>query len=197
MTAFHSIAAVLVFVAATQPSPPRDTDALLEAARSGDRARVVELLDRGVDVNAATRYGVTALGFAAGTGHLEIVRLLVERGANVNVADSFYGSRPIDFALRESHLDIALYLLQHGSQGAAGVLNAGIRLGNEAAVKAALATGQADATALENAAAAAARSKHAAIAALVKAAADAKPAAAREFTTLEPSLLRSVPRERT
>ena len=97
---------------------PANGDALLDAARTGDRARVVALLDSGVDVNAVTRYGVSALGFAAERGHLDIVRLLVERGADVNVADSFYGSRPIDFALRGGRLDIALYLLEHGSQGA-------------------------------------------------------------------------------
>lgn len=182
---------VLVVIATATVFAQGGVDALFEAARSGDRARVAELLDRGLDVDTATRHGVTALGFAADKGQFEIVRLLVERGANVNVADSFYGSRPIDFALRDSHLDIALYLLQHGSQGAAGVLNAGIRLRNEAAVKAALATGQPDAATLANAAAAAAKSGNAAIAALVKAAADARPATRPEFITVDPALLRS------
>jgi outer membrane protein assembly factor BamB len=186
----YTILIALVVSAATQPAGP-GADALFEAARSGDRGRVVALLDRGLDVNAATRYGVTALGFAADKGHLEIVRLLVERGAKVNVPDSFYGSRPIDFALRDAHLEVALYLLQHGSPGAAGVLNAAIRLGNEAAVKAALATGQVDAMALANAAASAARANHPAIAALVKSAADATPPASRAFITLEATLLRS------
>ena len=88
----------------------QDAEALFEAARTGDRARVVQLLDSGVDVNAATRYGVTAVGFAASMGHLEIVRLLVERGANVNVTDSFYGSRPVDFARRGGHKAVIDFL---------------------------------------------------------------------------------------
>ena len=46
-------------------SPATGPEALLDAARAGDRARVVTLLDGGVDVNAATRYGVSALGFSA------------------------------------------------------------------------------------------------------------------------------------
>jgi hypothetical protein len=96
-------------VVANQPS--QDPEALFEAARTGDRARVVQLLDGGADVNAATRYGVTALGFAASMGHLEIVKLLVERGANVNVADSFYGSRPVDFARRGGHKAVIDFLL--------------------------------------------------------------------------------------
>ncbi len=60
------------------------------------------------------RYGVSALGFAAGQGHLAVVRALVERGANVHAADSFYGSRAIDFALRGGHIDVALYLCNMG-----------------------------------------------------------------------------------
>ena len=126
-------------------------------------------------MNAATRYGVSALGFAAERGHIDIARLLVERGADVNVADVFYGSRPIDFALRSGRLDIALYLLEHGSQGAVSVLNAGIRRKDAATVTAALATKQADAAALASARTLAAEIGDAAIVALVNAAAAATP----------------------
>jgi len=166
--------------------------ALLDAARAGDRARVVALLDSGVDVNTATKYGVSALGYAAERGHFDIVRLFVERGADVNTADSFYGgSRPIDMALRGGRLDIALYLLEHKAQGAAAVLNAAIRGRNVAAVKVALATGQIDGTALAVASTAAERSDVPEIAALVKAAADATPAKAPVPISLAASLLRS------
>jgi outer membrane protein assembly factor BamB len=174
-----------------QPVDAQDVEALFEAARTGNHARVAELLDRGVDVNAATRYGVTALGFAADKGHFDVVRLLVDRGANVNVADSFYGSRPIDFSLRESRLDIAVYLLQHGSQGAVGVLNAAIRTRNEAAVRAALATDQADGAALASAATLAERSGNTAIDTMVKDAAARKPATARTAIQVDAALLRS------
>ena len=167
-------------------------DALFEAARTGDRARVAALLDSGVNVNAQSRYGVTALGFAADRGHLDVVRLLVERGADVNVADSFYGSRPIDFALRGGNVDIALHLLAHGSPGAVSVLNMGIRRKDPAIVKAALATGQADAAALASATSLAVQGADAAIIALVKtAAAGARPAASPSIIDVAASLLRS------
>jgi outer membrane protein assembly factor BamB len=100
----------LAFVLLLLAQPTNDPEALFEAARTGNRAAVLHLLDSGVDVNAATRYGVTALGFAADKGHLDIVRLLVERGANVNVTDSFYGSRPIDFARRGGHPEVVAFL---------------------------------------------------------------------------------------
>ncbi len=185
------LALILCTAPLAPQSPAGGADALLDAARIGDRARVAALLDGGVNVNTTSRYGVSALGFAAERGHFDIVRLLVERKADVNVADSFYGSRPIDFALRSDRLDIALYLLEHGSQGAASVLNAGVRRRNAAAVKVALATGQADATALANARTLAAQTGDAAIAALVNTAAAATPAIAPAVVTLAPALLRS------
>ena len=101
--------ACLALVVANQPN--QDPEALFEAARTGDGARVLQLLDSGIDVNVATPYGVTGLGFAAGAGHLDVVRLLVERGANVNAADSFYGSRPVDFARRGGHKAVIDFLL--------------------------------------------------------------------------------------
>lgn len=171
-----------------QPSP---ADALLDAARMGDRARVVALLDNGVSVNSSNKYGVSALGFAAERGHFAIVRLLVARGADVNAVDSFYGSRPVDFALRGGHLDIAVYLLEHRAQGAVSVLNTAIRRRDAAAVKAALATKQADAAALANASAVAAQAGDAAISAMVKAAAAATPARPPTFVNLSSDLLRS------
>jgi outer membrane protein assembly factor BamB len=176
---------------AQQPSPVGNGDALLEAARTGDRARVVALLDSGVSVNTLSRYHVSALGFAAERGHLDVVRVLVERGADLNVIDSCYGSRPLDFALRGGHLEIALYLLERGSRGAASVLNTGIRRGNVGAVRAALATGQVDATALAAAATVAKQTGNASIVSLVAEAAARTPAAAPATIALDDTLLRS------
>jgi outer membrane protein assembly factor BamB len=180
-----------LLLAATLQAQPLPADALLDAARTGDRAKVVALLDLGVSVNTTNKYGVSALGFAAERGHFDIVRLLVERGADVNVVDSFYGSRPVEFALRGGHLNIAVYLLEHKAQGAVSVLNTAIRRRDAAAVKIALATNQADAAALASASALAAQSGDAAIAAMVKGAADATPAVPPKVIALSPALLRS------
>jgi len=180
-----------LLLAASLQAQPSPADALLDAARAGDRSQVVALLDSGVSVNTANKYGVSALGFAAERGHFDMVRLLVDRGADVNVVDSFYGSRPVDFALRGGHLNIAVYLLEHEAQGAVSVLNTAIRRRDAAAVKVALATKQADAAALANANAIAAQAGDAAIAAMVKAAADATPATAPRIISVDAGLLRS------
>ena len=183
------ISAVLLTAALQAQLPP--SEALLDAARAGDFAGVRRSLDAGAGVNTTNKYGVSALGFAAERGHFAIVRLLVGLGADVNAADSFYGSRPVDFALRGGHLDIAVYLLEHKAQGAVGVLNTAIRRRDANAVRIALATKQADAAALANANTVAAQVGDGAISAMVKAAAAATPATPPKIITVNPALLRS------
>lgn len=57
--------------------------ALVDAAAGGALARVQQLLDGGVRVDATDSEGRTALMAAAAFGHADIVRLLLERGADV------------------------------------------------------------------------------------------------------------------
>ena len=65
-------------------------DDLLAATRKGDLAQVKALLDKGVSVNAKSSYGQTAMFFACATAsYSKIVKLLIDRGADVNVEDSF------------------------------------------------------------------------------------------------------------
>ncbi len=174
------IAALVWALVATLALPAQESaaqaEALWDAARSGDRAKVSALLDAGVDVNARTRYGATALLFAADKGRFDVVRLLVERGADVNAEDTFYRVSAIGMALSNDHHDIARYLLEHGSAGAPMALAAGIRANDTALVRAALAGPDLDAELLETARqAAAGPGRDAAILALVEAAAKARP----------------------
>jgi len=59
-------------------------NALMAVAGAGDFKSVYELIRAGLDVNATTRNGVTALIVAAAKGHLAITKLLVGMGAEVN-----------------------------------------------------------------------------------------------------------------
>ena len=61
------------------------------------------LLDAGTPIEAGARHGQTALYFAAEKGRLEVVRLLVERGANVNARDTFFKVSPLGLALGNGH----------------------------------------------------------------------------------------------
>jgi hypothetical protein len=66
------------------------------------------------------------------------VKLLVSRGANANVEDTFYHAHAIDMALSNGHTDVAIFLLQSGAD-ADGALAGGVQTNNEAIVRAALA----------------------------------------------------------
>jgi len=58
---------------------------LCRAAWDGDLKRVKKILSGGnVDVNEKDKYGNTALIRASKWGHIEVVKYLLENGANVN-----------------------------------------------------------------------------------------------------------------
>jgi len=110
---------------------------LWEAARVGDTARITAALQQGADVNAKSRYDVTALFFAASSGQLEAVKLLVARGADLNAQDAFYHAQAADMALSNGYIDVAVFLIQSGA-AADGALAAGVQTNNEAVVRAAV-----------------------------------------------------------
>jgi ankyrin repeat protein len=64
------------------------TTPLHQSVLSNDRAAVQQLIRTGADVNAANRYGVTALLVAAQRGHAELVDLLLKSGARVKTAEA-------------------------------------------------------------------------------------------------------------
>src|SRR5687768_8857365 len=113
-------------------------ESLWEAARAGDTTAITAALAKGADVNAKSRYDVTALIFAAGSGRLEAVKLLIARGANVNAQDTFYRARAAEMAITNGHTDVTLFLLQNGAE-ADGLLAMGVQQNQEAMVRAAVA----------------------------------------------------------
>ena len=108
------------------------------AARKGDAAAVKVFLDKGVDVNAKTRYGATALSYACDKGNIEVVKLLIERGADVNSKDTFYGEVPLGWALSKENIQIIKLLLDKGATGIDRVLMSGVGDGKIELVQVAL-----------------------------------------------------------
>ena len=56
---------------------------VIEAVKGGDRAAVEELVAGGADLNEQDENGWTPLNWAAGRGDVEVVRLLLDKGAEV------------------------------------------------------------------------------------------------------------------
>ena len=117
----------------------------MQAAGEGDTAKVTSLLNAGMDINAKDAHGDTALLWAESSGDPdtikqrdakitivpisggiiwdlplerglpEVVRLLIERGANVNIQDSTYGRTPLMWAARNMYGDLVKLLLGKGA----------------------------------------------------------------------------------
>jgi ankyrin repeat protein len=84
------------------------------AAQHGQTEIVRLLLDAGEDpdrYNPAGNHGhSTPLHQAALAGHEEVVHLLVERGARLDIEDSIYHGTPLGWALHSGQSAIADYL---------------------------------------------------------------------------------------
>ena len=128
-------------LAFAQNSKAELNDKFWEAVRQGDLATVTALLDQGADVNAKFRYGATALFKAAERGHTEIVKLLLARGADVTVKDTFYQATAMTWALDNDHVETVRALLEKDSDSVSDVLMTGVREGKDAYVEMALARG--------------------------------------------------------
>jgi uncharacterized protein len=91
---------------------------LIDAVKTGQPAKVEEALNAGADIHEQDEQGWTPLNWAAGKGSVEIVSLLLNRGADV-----FRTGRdqrtPYKIALAAKHTDVAR-LLKEAEQAVNG-----------------------------------------------------------------------------
>jgi ankyrin repeat protein len=156
----------------------------LDAVRKSDVATVKGLLAKGVSVNTKFRYDRMALSFACDRGNIEVVKALLDAGADVNARDSFYQADAMAWAVMKGHLDIIVMLLQKGARNDEGVLMAGVTRNSPALVKASLDRGGLPPESLTVALARASRENFTGIVDLLKAA-NAAPPVSVETATLE------------
>jgi len=83
---------------------------LLAASRAGDLAGVKTAIEHGAALEAKTPYGQTALYLSAMNGHEDIVRYLLNKGANTNIRDTFYKAPMLGFVVMRKHWEVARLL---------------------------------------------------------------------------------------
>ena len=107
----HALA-ILGLWAGLLPAPVM-ADPIHDAARAGDEAAIIALLDAGADVNALRGY-TTPLVNAVRKGHYAAAKLLIARGADVNAATDYWGE-PLMMAAKQARADLLALLLANGA----------------------------------------------------------------------------------
>jgi len=112
------------------------------AAYFGLREAMTALLKNGNDLDVKDTTGRTPLLWAAKKGHEAMVRLLLEKGAELESKDKIYGQTPLSWAAKNGHEVVVKLLLDKGAEMESKdteydltPLSWAARYGNEAAVK--------------------------------------------------------------
>lgn len=117
-------------------APTPEAAAYLDAVRKGDLAAIEKALASGVAVDTPFRYNRTALSFAADRGSVDVVRLLLDKGANPEATDTFYNQTALAWASQPAqtrkpeHAEVVKLLLAKGAKGAARAFSAAVGAGD-------------------------------------------------------------------
>ena len=89
---------------------------LQEAAALGDLHELARLLDHGADIAEWSADGFFPLGYAAFFGHIDAVKLLLDRGAPIDqVSQNPLGVMALHATLSNQHKEIARLLIERGA----------------------------------------------------------------------------------
>ncbi|MFN7038138.1 MAG: ankyrin repeat domain-containing protein [Alphaproteobacteria bacterium] len=90
-----------------------DKTGLILSVIRGDIDSAKIFLEKGTDVNAVDRYGCTALHYAAMRNHKDVLELLLENNANVEIKGGINSETAIHIAAARGNLEGVRMLLQY------------------------------------------------------------------------------------
>ena len=111
----------LLFQHGLNPSQPdwQGVTALHHFARKGEVEKAIQFIEHGADLNAREEdFCSTPLGWAAKSGKVEMVELLLKSGAKPNLPDdapNLLWATPLAWATRRGHGEIVELLKRHGA----------------------------------------------------------------------------------
>ena len=94
---------------------PGPGEQLATAARSGDVATTRALVNKGIDINAGARDGQTALFVASVSDHPEVVRMLLNNGADIEATELSQGATALIAASLKGNREVVQLLLDRGA----------------------------------------------------------------------------------
>ena len=106
---------------------------IFQAAYDGDLTQVKLLLERNPElVNEKDNNGLPLLTYPSAQGRIKIVKFLVAKGANINIA-SYSGNTPLTNAANNGHREVVEFLISKGAD-----INAGNNTGDTSIFQAAV-----------------------------------------------------------
>ncbi|KAI9692467.1 MAG: hypothetical protein M1822_006698 [Bathelium mastoideum] len=118
---YETVRATLRNFASNAPSviyprfTPHPSLKLHKAAESGDVVRVNLLLSCGADADEANSDSMTPMHIAAQHGHVDIIRILIKKGAKMSQAAGQHCRTPLHCAVLEGHIEAVRVLVQSGT----------------------------------------------------------------------------------
>ena len=73
------------------------------------------MLDHGADLKAIDAYQESAIHFVAASGQVDLAKLLVSRGADINSASPQSGQIPLHYATIHSQVEMIKFLAANGA----------------------------------------------------------------------------------